>query len=483
MAITNKLNKIVNLKIWETIGINPYGNMGAGAFITGDTVSEFIPEEDNIFVVLSSTSAQRYSAAENAFVAITNPGLGGTFGPGTCGETMVYGAPGGVLLQSATAGTTSTITTNLFIVANLAGKKIKIAEGPNAGGQYTIAHNTIGANAVITLTTTAPLAFTSATKYYLCTGSLWVFNAGTLSSSSFRVFDYATNTWTSRSITNLPTTWGTEGQLVRQHSITDNYASGRVVSATTTTLVVNGLTGTGYNWTNYEVEIVSGTGVGQVRVISAGTTSTLTVATAWTTIPDSTSTYVIKGDRNVLYLLGNGATTIYEFDIALNTWTTITPTTARGGAMASGGTADVVKDNQDWIVPVVASGKIGGQNGRYIYSFRGNGASSLDIYDIALNTWQAVSYGNANGEGLGGASCAIADGKYVYIANGSSGRHFRLNTTTNSLEPWSHNIYPQSTASNGDKLLIVKYKSGNDTLTWLYSLGHSINIVQRVLVI
>lgn len=482
MAITNKLNKIVNLKIWETIGINPYGIMGSGAFITGDTVSDFIPEGDNIFVVLSSTSAQRYSAAENAFVAITSPGLGGTFGPGTCGETMVYGAPGGVLLQSATAGTTSTITTNLNIVANLVGKKIKIAGGPNAGGQYTIAHNTIGANAVITLTATAPLAFSAATKYYLCTGSLWVFNAGTLSSSSFRVFDYATNTWTSRSITALPTTWGTEGQLVRQHSITDNYASGTVAAATSTTLVVNGLTGTGWNYTNFEVEIVSGTGVGQVRVISAGTTSTLTVATAWTTIPDSTSTYVIKGNRNVLWLLGNGATTIYQFDIALNTWTTITPTSERGGAMVSGGTADVVKDNQDWIVPVVASGKIGGQNGRYIYSFRGN-ASSLDIYDIALNTWRAVSYGNANGEWIWNASCAIADGKYVYIANSSSGRHFRFNTTTNSLEPWSFNIYPQSTATNGDKLLIVKYKSGNDTLTWLYSLGHSINIVQRVLLI
>jgi hypothetical protein len=286
------------------------------------------------------------------------------------------------------------------------------------------------------------LAFSASTQYYLMTGSLWFYDAGMLSSSSFRVFDYATNAWTSRSITNLPTTWGTEGQLVRQHSITDNYASGSVASATSTTLVVNGLTGTGYNWTNYEVEIVSGTGVGQVRVISAGTTSTLTVATAWTTIPNSTSTYIIKGDRNVLYLLGNGATTIYEFDINLNTWTTINPTTARGGAMASGGTADVVKDNPDWIKPLVAAGKIGGQNGRYIYSFRGNGAS-LDIYDIALNTWQAVGYGNSNGEGFAGASCSIANGEYIYITNGSSGRYFRLNTTTHSLEPWSHNVYPR----------------------------------------
>lgn len=483
MAITNKLNKILNLKVWETIGINPYGSLGAGSFVTGDTVSDYFPDGDNVFWVLSSTSVQRYSAAENAFVQIANPSLGGTFGSGACGETMIYGAPGGVLLQTATGGTTTTINTSLTLVANLAGRKIKIAAGPNAGTEYTIAYNTVGANSVITLTTTAPLAFSASTQFYLMTGSLWVFNAGTLSATSFRVYDHATGSWSSKSITNLPATWGTEGQLVRQHSVMDNYASGTVASATSTTLVVNGLTGTGYNWTNYEVEIVSGTGVGQVRVISAGTTSTLTVATAWTTIPDSTSNYVIKGDRNALYLLGNGAVTMYKFDIAANTWSTLAPTTARGGVMASGGTADTIKDNPDWITPMVFANKVGGQNGRYIYSYRGNSSSALDIYDIALNTWSNVNYGNSGSESFAAGTCSIADGKFVYVLNGSSGRHFRHNTTTNTLEAWTYNIYPQSTLVNGDKIWIVKFKSGSDTLTWLYSGGHTLNIVQRILVI
>lgn len=483
MSIISRPKKILALKVVETVGINPYGNAGAGAGVTGDNAHDWMPNDDNFYSILSTTSAQQYSASENAWIALPSPALGGTFGAGTCTESMAYGAPNGVVVQTATGGNTKQINTGITLSANLVGYKVKIVEGPNAGTTHTIAYNTIGANASIVLTAPASVNFTSASKFILVTGSYWVFNAGTLSSSSFRVYDNATNAWTSRSITGLPATWGTEGQLLRQHSIDDNYASGSVVSATSTTLVVNGLTGTGYNWTNYEVEIVSGTGAGQFRVITAGATSTLTVATAWTTIPDATSTYVIKGDRNALYLLGGGAVTMYKFNIAANTWATIAPGTGRGGVFAAGGTADIIKDNPDWTIPLVAAGKLGGQNGRYIYSFRGNGTSNLDIYDIAANTWLAYGYGNAGGEGMSTVSCSIADGKYIYVQNGSSGRIHRFDTTAHALLPWVHNVYPQSTGTNGDKMWVVKFKDGADTITWIYTLVHSGNIVQRICVL
>lgn len=483
MAIQNNLKRIVNQKVWELSTINPYGSMGAGALVTGDAVPQYFPDGDNQFVVLSSTSVQRFNPAENAFVAITSPGLGGTFGAGTCAETMVYGAPNGLLVQTATAGTTTTITTSLTLSANLAGKKIKIAAGPNAGTEHTIAYNTQGSNAVITLTAAAGTAFSASTQFYLMTGSLWVFNAGTLSATSFRVFDYATNTWTSRSITGLPATWGTEGQLVRQHSVMDSFASGSVLSSTSTSVTVAALSGTGYNYANYEIEITGGTGVGQVRTITVGTTTTLTIGTAWTTNPDATSTFVIKGDRDVMYLLGNGAVTLYKFIISTNTWQTITPSVARASALASGGTADIVKENPDWTTPIVLTNKVGGQNGRFIYSFRGNGSTGYDLYDIAANSWSVPTYGNQGGETISSVSCSIVDSRNVYIQNGSTGRFLKLNTTTNTLDPWSYNIYPQGTATNGDKMTVVKFQSGSDQLTWIYLFGHTLNTVHRVLVI
>jgi prepilin-type N-terminal cleavage/methylation domain-containing protein len=45
--------------------------------------------------------------------------------------------------------------------------------------------------------------------------------------------------------------------------------------------------------TSYTVRIISGTGAGQVRSISANTTTQLTVSSAWETPPDSSSFYVI----------------------------------------------------------------------------------------------------------------------------------------------------------------------------------------------
>jgi hypothetical protein len=56
-------------------------------------------------------------------------------------------------------------------------------------------------------------------------------------------------------------------------------------------IIVSGITTT--------ITITGGTGVGQTRTISAydGGTKTATVSSAWTTVPDDTSTYVIEGDR------------------------------------------------------------------------------------------------------------------------------------------------------------------------------------------
>ncbi len=55
----------------------------------------------------------------------------------------------------------------------------------------------------------------------------------------------------------------------------------------------------GAGWTvdrfvGYTVEILSGAGAGQTRVISSNTVDVLTVTTAWTTLPDATSNYQIR---------------------------------------------------------------------------------------------------------------------------------------------------------------------------------------------
>ena len=78
----------------------------------------------------------------------------------------------------------------------------------------------------------------------------------------------------------------------------DAFYSGQVSSATSTTLSIASPDWAPYQWhgQNYFVSILSGTGAGQRRIITTNSSATqLTLTSAWTTIPDSTSTFEIRG--------------------------------------------------------------------------------------------------------------------------------------------------------------------------------------------
>ena len=74
--------------------------------------------------------------------------------------------------------------------------------------------------------------------------------------------------------------------------ISNIVSSGTATAGTSTTL-----SDSTKAWPNYAgstVRIVSGTGAGQSRTISSNTTTQLTVSTAWTTIPTTSSVYAIE---------------------------------------------------------------------------------------------------------------------------------------------------------------------------------------------
>jgi hypothetical protein len=90
--------------------------------------------------------------------------------------------------------------------------------------------------------------------------------------------------------------------------------------------------------------------------------------------------------------LGNNAVTLYKYSISANTWSTVSPTAARGGAAVAGMTADFigVTGNTRWadITDI--------KNGKYIYSFRG-ATSVLDRLNLnggtsGVPTWEVVTY-------------------------------------------------------------------------------------------
>jgi hypothetical protein len=332
MATTNGNKKLLDLKRWEMVSPAPSSTL-SGACIASSRHFR----QQQLYLV-SNTVAYIYLPEEDGWIQIPSPALAGTFGAGAAAVSSAWstGSTVGAASLTATGGSTSTINTNQTLARDLRGYSVHILSGPNAGATIPILRNTIGANAVITVATQG-VAFSASTVYRLLTPRWYVLGAGTLAAGSFRVYDFATNTWTTLSVTSFASTIGTDSKLITTPSFigTDykSFATGTATSATGTTLVNSAKTWAASQWINFQVRIVSGTGAGQIRTITANDGTSLTVA-AWTVTPDATSVYSIEGNDDFIYYTGNNATTVYRYSITTNTWSTLAARTTPGNALS-----------------------------------------------------------------------------------------------------------------------------------------------------
>ena len=473
MPTTNGNRKILDLKRWEFCTPCPV-NTAAGSFIASSRHFR----QQQLFM-RSSTETYIYNPSEDGWVTGPSAALP-SFGAGSCGVAAAFsiGTATGAASLTATGGTTSTIVTNQTLARDLRGYKVHIMAGPNAGSVLDIVSNTVQANATITVATQAS-AFTASTVYRLLTPTWYVCGNGSTASASFRKYDYATNTWTTLAV--MPASFGTDAKIVATPSIVDGafrtFATGTATSATATTLVQTGKTWAASQWINSQVRITAGTGAGQIRTITANTADTLTVAT-WTTTPDATSQYAIEGNDNFLYLLGNNAITLYRYDIAANTWSTLTPAAARAAAPQAGMSAHWVHSapETDW------NSESAIINGRYIYSFQGGATANLHRYDIAGNTWATITYSPNTETFTTGTKYAIHNGT-LYIQKEATGRWFAYDFARSEMFPWTTMLYPQATAIVGDTAFDVIYEDGATDIYYVYMLHNSSNILLRMMVI
>ena len=258
------------------------------------------------------------------------------------------------------------------------------------------------------------------------------------------------------------------------------FATGVATSATATTLVNSGKSWTADQWINYQVRIVSGTGIGQIRTITDSDATSLTVAT-WTVTPDSTSVYIIESNDDTIYVAGNNAVTMYKYSISGNSWSVMAPTTARGAAPSTGMCLDWVSEtgNDVWALESDI------QDGRYIYSMRGGAGALIDRFDIAGGTagagaWSAVTY--IGTETFTTGSSAFQSGQYLYIKKDATNRFFRFDIVGNQMGSFTTNLYTDGTAVLGQKLW-VKNLDPTENIKWVYSLGNTLTVLHRVMII
>jgi len=454
MATTVNLRKILDRKQWEMTNNLPTSTSIGTTFIPSEG-----PDQDVLYIT-SATTAYLYDPSEDAYVTLSSPALAGTFGSGVCGTYHTNGPTG-----TASAGSSTTITTTVTTMGSLAGYTIRITGGTGRGQERVITSNTIGTNTVFTVPTwtTAP---DNTSTYLLLTGRYYVFIPhATAGSQGFKYYDVATNTWSSAlTVTNAPTGAAADLAMKATPGALASMATGTATSATGTTIVTTGKTWTTNQWVNSQVRITSGTGAGQVRTITANDATSLTVAT-WTITPSTDSVYSIEGNDDFIYLTGNSATTFYRYSISGNSWSTLA---ARSVAPGSGGVSlNWVRSstNSTW------SNESAILNGRRLYSFRGGATGNLDYYDISSNTWTAIAttYQNGGSETFTtGTSYENGSNGMIYIQKDITGRFFNFDCITNTLKPWSLLPFGQGTATVGNKVFSVKYVDGGTTITFIY---------------
>lgn len=477
MPVANSNRKLLDLKRWTVMPTPAPAATQTGSLI----ISSRLNQQRQLYIINTAT-AWLYYPFEDGWVQIPSPALAGTFGAGSCGTCSAVGPTG-----TATGGSATTINTGLNLQRGLNGYQVQITAGPGAGEIRTIARNTLGANATITVTSAFSTAITASSTFRLLTPRWYVLSAGTLAVGSFRMYCFALNTWTTLANTGLPATWGGDGKMIATPSFVDNgvdlnFATGTATTSTSTTLAD---TDSGKNWAvnqwaNFQVHIVSGAGAGQIRTIASNTSNTLTVASAWTVTPDATSVYHIEGNDDFLYILGNSAVTLYRYSISGNTTTTLAPVAARASNPGPGASGHWVFD-----VPASIDASWSDENaiinGRRIYSFRGNGGATLDYYDIAANTWVSGVVYAPQVEAFSSGSKYIYASGYIYMTRDATGRWFRFSPAEGSMGGFTANIYPQGGAVVGDTAFdTVEPETG---VRFLNMVLNSSNIHMRCMVI
>jgi len=485
MAITNKNTRLLHRKEWQMMTSAPISSANG--------ITAIASEDGNFDYTLyltSTTGAWLYSHDEDSWVQAPSPGLSGTFGSGNAGCFSRWSST--FTTTSTGTATTAVITSSTANIGQPAvGQIIEFLSGTGVignRGTVTSVVNDPAGNVVITFSLIGSInggtgaTVPSGATFRLSTGRFFVLCAGTVASGSFKFYDVATNSWNASaiSITNLPSTWGTEGRMTSTFNYGETYGTGTATSATATTLVNTSKSWTTNQWSNYQVRITGGTGLGQIRSIASNTATTLTVST-WTTTPDATSTYVIEGNEDYLYLIGNGAVTLYRYSISANTWSVPSPTAARAVAPGAGESLNYIgKSNSSaW------ADETNIKDGRYLYSFRGGATAGLDRYDIALNTWAAITYAPAN-EGFSTGSGNACSHNLIYLRSSSNNRYFKYDVVTNTLLPFSTNLYSDGTAATGNRLWIRNYQSsvsdGSETIKWLYSIQNGGASMHRIMI-
>lgn len=169
----------------------------------------------------------------------------------------------------------------------------------------------------------------STSNFVILSGGIWNITQYTTSSPFFSLtyYDLLADVWYQKSVqTGIKTAVFLAASDLSMERFTETngaLVSGSIASATSKSLTVGGtLAFTPMRWANFEVRIIGGTGMGQVRSILSNTVNTINTYCPWDVVPDATSTFEIWRDCGKLFLMGGGDSALLQYSIETDQWST-----------------------------------------------------------------------------------------------------------------------------------------------------------------
>lgn len=498
MATTTSFKNLIDIPVWRPNTPLPVAT-AAGMSVASDLRNSDRNAPFN-YLIASNTQMFAYLPANDEWMPLISPGLAGTFGAGATSVFHPTQGPRGTIAAGATT-TQFTLTTALPAAVAIN----QLANAGDGGGFYVrvvgnaagssgktevrqVIANTAGTNPTVVLD--SPLTFTPATgdTYEFRSGRVYMLGAGTVAANIWRFYDVLTNSLNAVALAtaNLPATITVDSTLValsEGHTpVNANVGEGYLGLITATATSGTTITGSAMpaalaanEYRNFQIRIVTDpttpTAVGQRRRISShtgGATGVFTVA-AWAVTPSATAVFVVENDDDKILLLSGSAATVYNYNIAANTW----DTTTWAAAAAARGAGTVCAHS--FGIQVDPANRYARHSN--IFSFRGGNVATLDVLDIAgsaTGTWSsAITYGNSSTLFTTG-SCGVYDavtngGKYLYMQVSGTQRFIRFDLLNRILEPWTYLRYPQGAATVGSKLHMAFFIDGSTKLSFLFS--------------
>lgn len=533
--MANVFKKAIDRMEWVQVAAAPNAH-AAAACLCSDLRSD-ISRNPFVYNLASATVLNRFNIITKAWNFVQSPALGGTFGAGAAiGFVPSFAAVGtisaGATMTSVTLSTSLGSMVGINMLANRGGSgdcgfKIRIIDtvaGKTA--ERWIVGNTSSTGPTITVNES--FGFTPATgaRYEILSGRIFMVNAGTTASGTFKSLEVASNYLAGAlTTTNLPATVATDtamlvldeqytpydmnpgegmikGAYLYDTSVVTRYALAATASG------ASSLTGQASGgdavvlaneYRNFQIRIVEDTSaptaVGQRRLIAshtAGASPVYTLGAAWSVTPSATAKYVIELPNQIL-LRSSATSTVYTYNYTDASMTNGTGTIAAGAWSTSYYAAGSANAAGGFWAP---SWGIQPDPARYArhshcHFFRG-AAATMDTLDIAGGTtgvWTSANTYDGSTTLTTGTSAAYSpfgnEGRMTYVnvyTASATNQIYRFDAKNRVMSPYTPTDFIQSgTAAVGNRMAAYCAIDGTDRYDVVLLLSHLSTVSQELI--